>query len=420
MRTYQPAQVRSAHLLHADEAVAPSCASPASCDTLLLAAAGDSGIGRIGERGKKKSAVKRYKATIPYFRAFCVAEGRAVADAPVLIEGSGPSAVPRADVCGAFLRWLGELARTDAPAICGDGDTRKITAEIFDKAKDWVMHTVKMQLSEQGATSVVRGWAGALPGAEEAWSFVKERARMLKVADCTEGDARADLILTFKQMVAAAHHVLAAMSGKPLQWLQTGFAFRGSMAMANRGENYRDLMLSHAFPTEYDAGEPFADESTGLHFKNIRNKTEGSSGAPQYTGLLPHRNPLFCAIGLLGHSLLYRFLVMREPFPDVSNPSSFCRLSILRATSASKGIVGVSESAFREMMEGMLEAADVERVPNDAVSHLGRHQAQIEAQKARVPEPSIEKACNYNLGERENTTRSSCRPTGSSSEPAIR
>ena len=82
--------------------------------------------------------------------------------------------------------------------------------------------------------------------------------------------------------------------------------------------------------------------------------------------------------------------------------------------------MGVSESAFREMMEGMLEAADVERVPNDAVSHLGRHQAQIEAQKARVPEPSIEKACNYNLGERENTTRSSCRPTGSSSEPAIR
>eukprot|EP00966_Prymnesium_polylepis_P285126 6586644-Prymnesium_polylepis.1 len=79
------------------------------------------------------------------------------------------------------------------------------------------MHTVKKQLSDEGATSVVRGWAGALPGAEEAWSFVKERVRMVKVADCTEGDTRADLILTFKQiqMVAAAHHVLAATSGEP-------------------------------------------------------------------------------------------------------------------------------------------------------------------------------------------------------------
>eukprot|EP00966_Prymnesium_polylepis_P252737 5842109-Prymnesium_polylepis.1 len=48
----------------------------------------------------------------------------------------------------------------------------------------------------------------------------------------------------------------------------------------------------------------------------------------------------------------------------------------------------------------MLEAAEVERVPSDAVSHLGRHQAQIEAQKARVQEPSIEKACNYKLGDR--------------------
>jgi hypothetical protein len=102
-----------------------------SCRTLT----GDDGIGRIGERGKKKSAVKRYKATLPYFRAFCVAEGRAVADAPVLIEGSGPSAVPQAHECGAFLRRLGELARTDAPAVCGDGDERKITTEIFDKAK---------------------------------------------------------------------------------------------------------------------------------------------------------------------------------------------------------------------------------------------------------------------------------------------
>ena len=99
---------------------------------------------------------------------------------------------------------------------------------------------------------------------------------------------------------------------------------------------------------------------------------------------------------------MYRFGVLKEDIPLASDPTTWCHLPVLRSVRTQHGkVTEMSADSLSDAMRRMLQLANVELVTNDAITHLGRHQAQVEAQKANVAEPDINRACNYELGQRE-------------------
>ena len=167
--------------------------------------------------------------------------------------------------------------------------------------------------------------------------------------------------------------------------------------MANRAMNWRASKTAHFSKGEYDT-----TKITGIVMKNVLVKGQGEASQPRYTACLFHRNPPFCTACLIGLSFLYRFSVMEEKLPNLQDPTSWHHLPVLRAVRTVQGCVkNMSEDSLSETTRRMLQLAQVELITNDAITHIGRHQSQVEAQKARVPEPDINRACNYNIGERE-------------------
>ena len=185
------------------------------------------------------------------------------------------------------------------------------------------------------------------------------------------------------------------MHANPLICLNGGIVLRGTLAMANRSMNWEDLMLAHQRKESYQGED-------GITQKNMRLKAQAGGTPPRFTAALAHHNPLFCLIGLEGLVLLYRFSVLRESFPCVRDPRSWHHLPVLRAAAASSGQVKcMSHDSLLHVMKNLFEAAGVEVVTNDAITHFGRHKAQVEATKGRVPDSDIERGCNYKVGARE-------------------
>jgi len=300
-----------------------------------------------------------------------------------------------------FLKWLGALAKDNMPAHIKDGDERFITPEKFDQASKWLWHTANEQLERIGVSTLRKGYCYDLAGVKAAKAMVADRHQVCALKDCDESTQRADLLISFEQMTAMAHGVLSTdqqINLEPLQVLQIGFAFRGSHAMANRGENFRDLKLSHLYVSQYD--ELLGGGTLGLVMKNLQGKTQSEKLMPQYTACLAHRNPLLCPIGLLGLSLLYRFTALGESFPRVEDPSSYHHLHVLRATRVADGgrIEAISDNALLATCKALFAYGNVETITNDAYTHQGRHQSAVEAAKAAVPSDDSKKARNYERG----------------------
>ena len=105
---------------------------------------------------------------------------------------------------------------------------------------------------------------------------------------------------------------------------------------------------------------------------------------------MPHRNPALCAISSIGLLLLYRFLVLREPFPSVRDAASYKRRALLRADKTlgqAPYVSPVSAEALLPTFKKLYQNAGVETQTGDPFTHHGRHQSQMEAATAMVPEP---------------------------------
>lgn len=308
------------------------------------------------------------------------------------------------DVAIDYLTWLGEQSIHQTPVVVTAKDKRTVSFETWDQATKWLWHHMNVQLESVKQITLEPGFVGLLPGIKGMSRKVKEAEKERKYENCTEADQRSDLLLTFQQQERMADLVLAATSfGNPLQGLQTLLAIRGMLAMANRGMNWRGLLLSHMYFTEYP-NDMLSDKCSikGLVMKNIRVKGDKESTAPKYTACLPHFNPLFCSIFYLGLSLFYRFLVLKEAMPSLDNPKSWHHFIVLRSMICEHGTTKpVSDNSLLDSVKKLFSDSGVECETNDAATHLGRHQSQVEATKAGVDDRDAERACNYHLGQRE-------------------
>lgn len=308
------------------------------------------------------------------------------------------------DVAIDYLTWLGQQSIHQTPVVVTAKDKRTVSFETWDQATKWVWHHMNVQLERVKQITLEPGFVGLLPGMKGMSRQVKDAEKERKYENCTEADQRSDLLLTFQQQERMADLVLAATSfGNPLQGLQTLLAIRGMLSMANRGMNWRGLLLSHLYFTEYPK-DMLSDKCSikGLVMKNIKVKGDKESTAPKYTACLPHFNPVFCTIFYLGLSLFYRFLVLKEAMPSLDDPKSWHHFIVLRSMMCDNGNPKpVSDNSLLDSVKKLFSESGVECETNDAATHLGRHQSQVEATKAGVDDRDAERACNYHLGQRE-------------------
>jgi hypothetical protein len=109
-------------------------------------------------------------------------------------------------------------------------------------------------------------------------------------------------------------------------------------------------------------------------FNTILNGGKMNSGNRlEYTALLLHTNPLLCAAGWIGVLLIYRFTVLKEPFPDFLKPEDFMLRPIFRQVRDYKKAVG-----YDTQYQSHRKMFDLIGFVSNAVTHLGRGSAQRE------------------------------------------
>lgn len=93
---------------------------------------------------------------------------------------------------------------------------------------------------------------------------------------------------------------------------------------------------------------------------------------------------------------------MEEALPSSTDPTTWHHMHLLRAIKTKFGkTCAVSNDALSDLTKRLLTGGGVELHHNDSITHIGRHQSQVEAQKAGVGEREIQRACNYDLTARE-------------------
>ena len=126
---------------------------------------------------------------------------------------------------------------------------------------------------------------------------------------------------------------------------------------------------------------------------------------------MPNISVLFCPSVALGTCMLYRFTHRREAFPDIcadnggANPGfEYKWLPLLITTAdtyevdAEKALLemhGVGKKSQSTCFKQLYAAAGVAGVTGDAIEHVGRAQAQQEAQNAGIDSREVEEALGY-------------------------
>jgi len=318
--------------------------------------------------GRKNSTVLRYQKTDKYITEWKENTGHCVDDFVMHKEGQWCGSVK---MVMSFLNFMKEC--------------EEVSHNMYNIAKAYVKLRIDEMLTKKDAPLLEKSWIGRLPGQHQIERVIKDRDRAKKQATFTEEDAKADATLSEEDQLSIAESMLAAVKMSTLSSLQTSFSFRALLAMANRSEQLRFWKLTHCTVFTIDRQTPV------LSFKNLRGKTETMS-EPEYSSMIPHRNPLLCATGLLGLSLLHRFKQLGETFPSVRNPEAYCKIPLVRSSSDERS--GIRQCAMLQSFKVMLDELEGAE-QNDPITHLCRHQAQFEAQAHGVSTDDIDKALNY-------------------------
>ena len=326
-------------------------------------------------------------------------EGRTVSY-PYLLDEKGE---PRLESTNDFLVWFCERC---------DIVTKK---SVVEKAESWLKACGDLSRAKfnpdgpglrKGIFTEAMRVRVAIKGHAEAFGASA-------IASGKEVAARADNLLNYDQMTAMMHRAYAAdqaIHGDPLRCLQTGVEVRITHQAGCRGQIVRSANWSHAWLHDYDM---LADGS-GINgvtlFNNSGDKTH-TIGEGSHFGWMPNINVLLCPSVALGTCALYRFTARHEAFPDVcadnggANPGyKYKWLPLLIATAntyevdadkAQLEIHGVGKKSQSTCFKQLYAVSGVASVTGDAIEHVGRAQAQQEAQNAGVDSREVEEALGY-------------------------
>ena len=233
------------------------------------------------------------------------------------------------------------------------------------------------------------------------------------IASGKEVAARADNLLTHDQMTAAMHRSYAAdqaIHSDPLRCLQTGTEVRITHQAGCRGQIVRSANWEHVWLHDYDVLAD-GDGINAVTLYNNRGDKTHLIGEGSHFGWMPNNNVLLCPSVALGTCMLYRFTARREAFPEVcadnsgGNPGyQYKWLPLLITTAdtyevdalkAHLPIHGVGKKSQSTCFKQLYAVSGVPCVTGDAIEHVGRAQAQQEAQNAGINARDVEEALGY-------------------------
>lgn len=214
------------------------------------------------------------------------------------------------------------------------------------------------------------GYTSNLPGIESASSgMTKAKQNSNNQGD---GDIQYNLnaLVPPQKMLEGARFILSAARHAdfffdPLLRVTFWAAIRLSIALATRGENIRFARLATMFTKQIAVGP---DGETALAFVVDQGK-QTRSGRLATSAVLPHMNPLLCAIFAIGLMLTYRFYVHMETTPDVCDYKSLFGTYLFRSTE--NWLISMS---YETMLAIWTAFFTYMRCVVNALTHYGRHE----------------------------------------------
>ena len=340
----------------------------------------EEGTDTLHTSGKRKSTVHKYQKMARYAREWFRTE-RSEGDSAESLFFRTNGASGKLEGCeeevSSFLCWL---ARREC-----------VTEQMYKEARAFLRQEISSVLVSKGSAPLPEHWISDMQTHATNLRLVKERGRQDRKEKCTEGEFRSDLMLSLDDILRVTKESHLTNDVSSLQALQACFAFNSLLAMGNRPEHARYWKLSFLLLTR-------RGERAHLTFKNILGK---KTEQVEFTTVIPHRNPLLCSTGKLGHLLLYRFFHLKEPFPNLDDPASYCNFFLLR--SAEDAARPLTDKAFRETFHRIIFPHARDMQSSDSVTHLPRHICQAHAQLSGMSKTVIGEALNYD--KRRSTTQ---------------
>ena len=317
---------------------------------------------------------------------------------PLLLDAN---AEPKLEDTDRFLIWFCEHC---------DIVTKK---SVVEKAISWLKACGDLARSKRSKARLDKGIFTSHMPVQIAIKGHKVDYGTSAIASGKEVASRADNLLTHDQMTALMHRSFAAdlaIHSDPLRCLQTGLEVRITHQAGCRGQIVRSANFEHTWLHEYDMLAN-ADGINGVTLLNNRGDKTHIIGEGSHFGWMPNINVLFCPSVCLGTCLLYRFTKRREAFPDVcsdnggANPGHQYKWLPLLITTADTyeadaknallPIHGVGKKSQSTCFKQLYAIAGIPSVTGDAIEHVGRAQAQQEAQNAGIEPRDVEEALGY-------------------------
>ena len=218
----------------------------------------------------------------------------------------------------------------------------------------------------------------------------KAASGILSAASTKDLHAHLDSNITPLEM-CAMNDVASKGEGFPNELIaaQTRCTLRATHAQPVRSDDLlsSEERFSVMFTKEFGGIGPNGTMGLGM----LTNS--GKTNAPhqlQYTGMIPHKNALFCPITAKGVVFVHRFMVLGEALPDLTAPDEFMRFPTLRAASAPHAPL-----VYRHCADHLQQLYSHCDVLCAKVTHQGRAQDQRDLDDGGVSRGAIARMAHY-------------------------
>lgn len=253
--------------------------------------------------------------------------------------------------------------------------------------------TLNKYLALKGMPTVEAGYILNLPGVRQCADSISDMQREKSMNSMEDLQAHIDTGIKHAQMDRACRMLwnlqLPNSSGNGLTTAllqhNTLVELRQTYTTQQRFNDLEREMFAHNFTRFREDIGPRGQ--TILCQVSDGGKTNKNNNL-HYTGILPHRNPLWCAVFARGALHLHRFI--KEELPNWKEVETMFHRPTLRGT----GAVDKSMPA-RSMRECVNRLYDAIGIHAPKVTHMGRRQGQQELADAGILIDDIKRWCKY-------------------------
>ena len=265
---------------------------------------------------------------------------------------------------------------------------QEVSKSIFKTMLAWAQAKLNEQLLSK-MLHPMDNYVGNIPGVCERKKSIFKQGRwsMMEGMQDLQADINADIGFDGmdKMIRLCLSHKIPLTTGFFCQ--QTLFEVRATHQMCARHDDLRAEVFSHMFSRVTRrvgaAGMP-------MLCCVIDGGKTNKNGNISYSAVLPHANPLHCTIFAKGAMFLYRFLVMKAPFPNVMEPNDLFNRRVLRTGGSEWHPVTYNSSA--DVMKRLYGAAEI---LCNKVLHQGRGEGQRQLEDDDVNIDQIRRLCHY-------------------------